>query len=463
MLFKEASPVFKTLLADRIHKHFFNNGVLTSEKIEERLLERCYQVETSMIAESARWGYRTPDSWEASVNDYLTDVAPYRTNTVINHFINAGFYPSIQAPQLNINNIEHYGGEVEIKDLLSLTTNYGDIYYTLDGIDPYMPSENTAQLDLVTLVNQDTQKTVFVPTEILPTGWNSNVNFDDSKWINGTGSFGYERSQNGNTIDIDLENEMYDKQLGALARIKFDIDNLNDIKQLLLYLSYDDGVIVYLNGEEVVRINAPSGTILYNSGALSSSEASSLATFNISEYINHLKIGANILAIHAMNLSVTSSDFYNSTELVVDISDDIDNGISPSAIKYDGEPIEVNETVLVKARAVKNTQWSALSEANYLIEDLTVDEPDYLNAKSYPNPFNEGFNISFNSVVDAEASLKIYDATGRVIWYKEFDVESNILSSIYVDTSFWSSGFYIYQIELSSGELLSGKLICTKR
>lgn len=456
MLFKEASPKYKTLLADRIHKHFFNNGALTPEKIEERLLERCNQVENSIIAESARWGYRTPESWETSKNNYINDIAPFRTNTVINHFINAGFYPSIEAPYLNINDTPNYGGEIESGDILSLNATYGDIYYTLDGTDPYIPGDVKKEEQLITLIEENAAKTIFVPTESLVTGWNSDINFDDSSWISGTGSFGYERG-NGNTINIDVEDLMYNKQLGCLARIKFDVDNLDEINRLLFYLSYDDAAIVYLNGVKVVSVNASDGEPLYNSAALSAIEASALASFNISEHINLLNTGTNIIAIHGMNAALTSSDFYISTKLVADIGKPEDDELSPSVIKYDGSLIELNETTQIKARAFQYGEWSALSEAEYIIEIIEV--PEYLKIKAYPNPFNNGFNITFNSEIDTQVALKVYDALGRMVWFKEYTVEADELSSTSINASLWDNGLYIYQLRLSSGESFSGKLI----
>lgn len=457
MLYKEASPKYKILLADRIHKHFFNDGALTPEKIEERLIERCNQVETSMIAESARWGYRTPESWENSKNNYLNDVAPFRTNDVINQFINAGFYPGIEAPILNINDSQHYGGEIENGDQLSLTNTSGDIYYTVDGSDPYLPGDNKAEL--ITLFDENAPKTVLVPTEALTTGWNSDVNFDDSSWINGNGAFGYERGNGNLDFEIDVENAMFNKQLGCLARIKFNINNPDSIRRLLLYLSYDDGAIIYLNGKEVVSVNAPANP-LYNSSALTSTEASSLAAFNITEHLDQLKSGTNLIAIHAMNGTLRSSDFYISTKLVADIGEPTEDEISPKAIKYEGEALEISETTIVKARSVEYGEWSALSDANFIIN--VIEEPDYLNIKSFPNPFSDGININFTTEIDAEASLKVYDASGRMIWNKTYPVEANILSSTYIDASFWGNGLYIYQLELSSGESFSGKLICNK-
>jgi hypothetical protein len=49
-------PEFRMRFADRTHRHFFNSGTLTYAESKSRLLARAKQIETAIIAESARWG-----------------------------------------------------------------------------------------------------------------------------------------------------------------------------------------------------------------------------------------------------------------------------------------------------------------------------------------------------------------------------------------------------------------------
>ncbi|MFP6907079.1 MAG: CotH kinase family protein, partial [Verrucomicrobiota bacterium] len=55
----EADPDFMTLLADRVYKHLFNDGALTPVAARARLDLRMDEIQHSLIAECARWGYRT--------------------------------------------------------------------------------------------------------------------------------------------------------------------------------------------------------------------------------------------------------------------------------------------------------------------------------------------------------------------------------------------------------------------
>ena len=76
-------------------------------------------------------------------------------------------------------------------------------------------------------------------------------------------------------------------------------------------MMFDDGFVAYLNGVRVADANAPVN-IAWNSTATeghSDSDAKKFKAFSISRHIKHLKKGKNVLAIHGLNVSKTSSDF----------------------------------------------------------------------------------------------------------------------------------------------------------
>jgi hypothetical protein len=82
-------------------------------------------------------------------------------------------------------------------------------------------------------------------------------------------------------------------------------------------MRYDDGFVAYLNGVEVARANF-TGTPQWDSEADGNHEADSVEfdlQIDISSYIGALRAGHNVLAIHGLNTSVSSSDFIISAEL----------------------------------------------------------------------------------------------------------------------------------------------------
>ncbi len=62
LLFKAGNPDFRTLLADRIHKHYFNDGAMTPANTATRLEQRCQEMDSPFHAEAIRWDYRSHSS-----------------------------------------------------------------------------------------------------------------------------------------------------------------------------------------------------------------------------------------------------------------------------------------------------------------------------------------------------------------------------------------------------------------
>ncbi|MCL4177641.1 MAG: lamin tail domain-containing protein [Verrucomicrobia bacterium] len=133
-LVTENHPDFKTLLADRIYRHFFNNGALTRAANDARLADRMREVHDSLLAECARWGYRTPASWESAAASIRSTLFPTRTGELFGYLRSAGLYPAIDPPTFN-----QYGGLVTSGFQPILSSSGGTIYYTLDGTDPRLP------------------------------------------------------------------------------------------------------------------------------------------------------------------------------------------------------------------------------------------------------------------------------------------------------------------------------------
>jgi hypothetical protein len=109
------------------------------------------------------------------------------------------------------------------------------------------------------------------------------------------------------------------KNNSCYIRVPFTVDanTLANINELTLKVRYDDAFVAYLNGTQVASRNF-TGTPAWNSKADGSREAS---VQDFDEYIDiyqngsNLKVGVNVLAIHLMNNSLTSSDLLMSVAL----------------------------------------------------------------------------------------------------------------------------------------------------
>jgi hypothetical protein len=373
----KASPKFRQLFADHIHKHFRNGGILT----ESHLLTRWWEVfseVSSVLPETEQYPVRfVPDSF-----------IPNRETHVLAAFEENGLFDrDFSAPIFNINGSYRHGGYTSAGDVLTVTNpnNSGTIYLTTDGTDPAVSGESPQQVIDTTLVAENAPKRVLVPTGNVNNAWKGGSAFNDSGWTLVTGSpggVGYERGSGYEQyISLDIADRMYNRTSGCYIRIPFEITGNPDLFELMiLRIRYDDGFVAYINGVEVQRAMV-SGTPSWNSYASGNHEAGGLQSFDISERTGFLREGQNILAIHGLNVSLTSSDFIISAELVAGhLTGGTSPSVSDSGIEYAG-PITINKSTHLKARVLSGYNLSPLNEAVFAAgpvkENLRITEIMY--------------------------------------------------------------------------------------
>ena len=132
---------YRVLFGDRVHRHFFNNGVMTPERAAASYLARLDVVDEAVVAESARWGdsrrpkpFTRDKEWLAEKNRLLKQYFPQRTDIVLRQLRSHKLYPSLAAPVFS-----QHGGAVAAGFALKLTAPKGEIHFTLDGTDPRLP------------------------------------------------------------------------------------------------------------------------------------------------------------------------------------------------------------------------------------------------------------------------------------------------------------------------------------
>jgi hypothetical protein len=130
---------FRLRVADRIQRHFFNGGPLSTNGARALFMTRSNEIYRAMVCESARWGdakVTTPftrDTWLAEMRNIGGAYLNQRPGIVLNQLRNKGLFPTISAPLFS-----RYGGYVSNGFNLYLTNQNGSgtIYYTLNGTDP---------------------------------------------------------------------------------------------------------------------------------------------------------------------------------------------------------------------------------------------------------------------------------------------------------------------------------------
>lgn len=282
-------------------------------------------------------------------------------------------------------------GRLQAGGTVTLVSSYpsGTLYYTLDGSDPRPSGVVRTVQESTTLVPENAPKRVLVPTGPVDDGWRGGRNMDDSTWIAGAGSVGFERGAGyENFLGIDVGNQMYGKNASCYIRVPFTVTgDPTAFNTLTLRMRYDDGFIAYLNGIEIARAlftGAPALTSFANANH-DDSAAIVFEDFNVSAILLFLRQGQNILALQGMNSAADSSDLLFGVELVAGRAiAAVDTSTSGVIYQYSG-PIPITATTQVKARVLvpANTYspWSGLAEAVFAVgpvaQNLRISEIMY--------------------------------------------------------------------------------------
>ena len=119
-------------------------------------------------------------------------------------------------------------------------------------------------------------------------------------------------------IDIDIESEWMAAQTSVYQRIEFDVPDPAALASLLLRMRCDDGFVAYLNGQQIAAAHAPADPT-YNSHATAERDDAEVLVpveFIVTQYLDELVAGTNVLAIHGLNVNDASPDLLLLPELV---------------------------------------------------------------------------------------------------------------------------------------------------
>ena len=347
----QKNPEFRMRFADRVQIHYFNGGALTDENV----LRRFREMKEEMTGVISNMNSTVETTW-----------VPRRRAIVMSQMATQNIQASAAAPQFS-----QPGGAIPAGYSLNLTATDGVIYYTTDGSDPRRPGE-VAETGK-TILNGSAEKWALVPSadnggNTLGTQWRGGREpFDHDDWDSGNDGVGYDQNADYDPhIGIDVDSEMNDINQSVFVRIPFRV-SVEDRKKsnfMVLRMKYDDGFVAYLNGTRIVSANAAANPG-WNAGATGQHDDASAVTwvsFDAGKYINKLKAGNNILAIHGLNSGLGSSDMLINAEL--SIGERSGAEIADGVLKYTS-PVKLTGDTTIRTRTMYNGQWSALVEYSF--------------------------------------------------------------------------------------------------
>ena len=199
--------------------------------------------------------------------------------------------------------------------------------------------------EVTTIFDESATKRAFVPIDdSVGIDWTL-PGFDDSHWIEGVDSVGFDRAnQYDDLIGVDLLSSAIPADLridrdgdgtnendGVYIRIPFEVDDPAAWNELRLKVRFDDGFVVYLNGTEIARNSSPDD-VAWNSGA-TTNRLDFIATVvkaeqDILDFSDRLVVGTNVIAIHG--LTDTRSGSGKSARMVFNA--ELLNGFEPTTV-----------------------------------------------------------------------------------------------------------------------------------
>ncbi len=234
--------------------------------------------------------------------------------------------------------------------------------------------------------------------------WNSPT-YSDLSWPQGTAQFGYGDKGEVTVLDYGNYNNKYTT---AYFRKEIQVSDLANKNSFRLSIFADDGAVVYINGQELARLNMPAGTITYNTFASSANNGLN-ADYDIPPGM--LNEGSNLIAVEVhqatanssdliFDLAMTCQDINGNVRTVTDevYSGTFDSELSLRAIyEEDSNTQDLLPTVVINEMVASNNQ----------IADEYGETDDYIELYNYGE---EELNLAGWYLSD----LPIYPALGRI-------------------------------------------------
>jgi len=431
-------PEYCMRFADRVYKHFFNDGACTDEVSLNRLSDRKNQIDLAIIAQSARWGDSKSgiprmrgNDWIPAINFMQDNVFPGRTGIVTYQFKNKGWYPYFNPPEFSMKS-----GVIPPETELTLTSPVGEIYYTLDGNDPRLP-ESVSGGGLLS-----------------PSAYKYNGPME----INVTSVIKARTLQNGewsalNEINLIIPLGLDNLKITEIHYHPRDLEGINDRELEFIELKNLGNSSLSLDGLSFFRgIDyafptgiqfAPGEYIVLASNPVEFEKRYEFEPFD--EYSGQLANNGETISLKNANGDTLISVTYD------------DKFPWPNSADGDGYSLVLNEFKAYDDLSdAKNWYASKIIDGMPGMEDdVSVAEvlpvfTDFNLYQNYPNPFNSISTISFDVVQSCHVTLKIYNSMGQQVATLSDERLSEGFYSRSFDGTALPTGIYFYQIQTNN-------------
>ncbi len=290
---------------------FLLNNIYNPERVLDYINILQAGIASEMPRHLARWQKQSLSQWKNQV-ERLRQYAVQRPEIIINYVTD--FFGLEPAISFHLSVIKPEGGVVRFANGLRVKSSFTGQFFKNEMIqlraDPAQgyrfESWNRLSIRSAILFNKESEWKYLDDGSDQGTAWRDN-NFDDTSWKSGMGSFGY--GNGDERTKIGYGGNANQKYITTYFRKTFDVNNPDEFTELEIKLMRDDGAVIYLNGNEVLRSNMPEWQIRYSTPAQTS--ITGLDETSFTEYkINsdYLQKGKNVIAVEIHQVSKSSSD-----------------------------------------------------------------------------------------------------------------------------------------------------------
>jgi hypothetical protein len=410
------------------------------DRMDTLIAERKAAIAAEMPSHIARWEGTTSDYgdaipsysyWEDAIADVETFVED-RPAELLSDLEDYGFSSTAT---LSLSTYPDDAGTLSIEGLTIPESSWSGPY--LMDIETTLSAENKPGYTFIgwtiptttTIIPAGDSWSYFDSGTNLGTAWKE-TGYDDSSWSQGNAELGY--GDDDETTTVSYGSSSTNKHITTYFVKTFTLtEQEKDANELTISLLKDDGAIVYLNGEEVIRANMDTGTVTYETTAssnISSSKESTFTDYSIDS--TYFITGENTLAVEVHQYSSSSSDLSFDLELSCSY---------PNTSSYISTANDYDVTL------TSDTQLTAVFESTgqcVIPEDITSDLT--LDIDCSPYLATGDFTVESGATLTIDAGVEIWMPEDANIYVNGVlnangteDAEISIILNPTIDATSW--------------------------
>jgi len=167
--------------------------------------------------------------------------------------------------------------------------------------------------------------------------------YDDSTWSMGAAELGY--GENDEATVLSFGDDPLNKRLSYFFRRQFTAPDPRDLTDIEGLIWLDDGAVIYLNGEELLRLNMPEGAIQNGTHASTNVEGTEPIPFTLPS--GRLKAGVNTLAVRVHQVQPASGDL----SFALSLGSIHFRGLPEILLEPEDVAVELGDTAVFRAAA----------------------------------------------------------------------------------------------------------------